>query len=101
MSVNRNKKSVTLNLKAPEGRKIFQALARKSDVLLENFRPGTMDKLGFGYQALARLNPRLVYCSVSGFGEIGPRSPPGRLRSGRSRPSPVSWTSPASRTVHP
>ena len=50
MSVNRNKKSVTLNLKAPEGRKIFQALARKSDVLLENFRPGTMEKLGFGYK---------------------------------------------------
>jgi crotonobetainyl-CoA:carnitine CoA-transferase CaiB-like acyl-CoA transferase len=74
MSVNRNKQSVTLNLKAPEGRKIFQALARKSDVLLENFRPGTMDKLGFGYKALARLNPRLVYCSVSGFGESGPEA---------------------------
>jgi crotonobetainyl-CoA:carnitine CoA-transferase CaiB-like acyl-CoA transferase len=74
MSVNRNKQSVTLNLKAPEGRKIFQALARKSDVLLENFRPGTMDKLGFGYRALARLNPRLVYCSVSGFGESGPEA---------------------------
>jgi crotonobetainyl-CoA:carnitine CoA-transferase CaiB-like acyl-CoA transferase len=74
MSVNRNKQSVTLNLKAPEGRKIFQALARKSDVLLENFRPGTMEKLGFGYKALAKLNPRLVYCSVSGFGESGPEA---------------------------
>jgi crotonobetainyl-CoA:carnitine CoA-transferase CaiB-like acyl-CoA transferase len=74
MSVNRNKQSVTLNLKAPEGRTVFQALARKSDVLLENFRPGTMDKLGFGYKALARLNPRLVYCSVSGFGESGPEA---------------------------
>jgi len=74
MSVNRNKQSVTLNLKAPEGRKIFQALARKSDVLLENFRPGRMDKLGFGYKALARLNPRLVYCSVYGFGESGPEA---------------------------
>src|SRR4029453_1489099 len=63
MSVNRNKKSMTLNLKAPEGREVLLALARKSDVLLENFRPGTMDKLGFGYRALSKVNPRLVYCS--------------------------------------
>ncbi len=74
MSVNRNKKSVTLNLKAPEGQAILRALVRKSDVLLENFRPGTMAKLGFGYGALRKLNPRLVYCSVSGFGESGPEA---------------------------
>jgi crotonobetainyl-CoA:carnitine CoA-transferase CaiB-like acyl-CoA transferase len=74
MSVNRNKKSVTLNLKAPEGREILQRLARKSDVLLENFRTGTMEKLGLGYKALAKLNPRLVYCAISGFGESGPES---------------------------
>src|SRR5437867_4714616 len=74
MSVNRNKKSVTLNLKAPEGRRLLEALARKSDVLLENFRTGTMEKLGCGYRALSRLNPRLVYCSVSGFGESGPEA---------------------------
>jgi len=74
MSVNRNKRSVTLNLKAPEGQAILRALARKSDVLVENFRPGTMEKLGFGYRALSRLNPRLVYCSVSGFGESGPEA---------------------------
>src|SRR5207249_1059765 len=74
MSVNRSKKSITLNLKAPEGREILGKLAKKSDVLLENFRPGTMDKLGFGYRALSRLNPRLVYCSVSGFGESGPEA---------------------------
>jgi crotonobetainyl-CoA:carnitine CoA-transferase CaiB-like acyl-CoA transferase len=74
MSVNRSKKSITLNLKAPEGREVLRKLAKKSDVLLENFRPGTMDKLGFGYRALARLNPRLVYCSVSGFGESGPEA---------------------------
>src|SRR5205814_2284581 len=55
MSVNRNKKSMTLNLKAKEGQEIFRKLAKKCDVLLENFRPGTMDKLGFGYRALARL----------------------------------------------
>ena len=58
MSVNRSKKSITLNLKAPEGREILRKLAKKSDVLLENFRPGTMDKLGFGYRALARLTDR-------------------------------------------
>jgi crotonobetainyl-CoA:carnitine CoA-transferase CaiB-like acyl-CoA transferase len=74
MSVNRNKKSVTLNLKAPEGKAILKSLVKRSDVLLENFRPGTMEKLGFGYAALARLNPRLVYCSISGFGESGPEA---------------------------
>src|SRR5213594_3640092 len=74
MSVNRNKKSVTLNLKAPEGQAILRTLVGKSDVLLENFRPGTMEKLGFGYRPLARLNPRLVYCSISGFGASGPEA---------------------------
>src|SRR5919109_5570122 len=74
MSVNRNKKSMTLNLKAPEGRDILKALAKKSDVLLENFRTGTMEKLGLGYRTLAKLNPRLVYCAISGFGESGPEA---------------------------
>src|SRR2546428_2397179 len=78
MSVNRNKKSVTLNLKAPEGQAILRTLVGQSDVLLENFRPGTMEKLGFGYRTLARLNPRLVYGSISGFGESGPEGPPAR-----------------------
>src|SRR5438874_1609104 len=71
LAVNRNKQSLTLNLKAPEGRAILQKLVRKSDVLLENFRTGTMERLGLGYKALARLNPRLVYCAISGFGESG------------------------------
>jgi crotonobetainyl-CoA:carnitine CoA-transferase CaiB-like acyl-CoA transferase len=74
MSVNRNKQSVTLNLKAPEGRDIVKSLARKSDVLLENFRTGTMEKLGLGYTVLSKLNPRLIYCAVSGFGESGPEA---------------------------
>jgi crotonobetainyl-CoA:carnitine CoA-transferase CaiB-like acyl-CoA transferase len=74
MSINRSKKSVTLNLKTDEGRVIFRRLVRKSDVLLENFRTGTMERLGLGYVALARLNPRLVYCGVSGFGESGPEA---------------------------
>src|SRR5437763_3408788 len=74
MSVNRNKKSVTLNLKAPEGRDLLKQLAKKSDVLLENCRTGTMEKLGLGYATLSKLNPRLVYCAMSGFGESGPES---------------------------
>ena len=74
LAVNRNKQSLTLNLKAPEGRAILQKLVRKSDVLLENFRTGTMERLGLGYKALARLNPRLVYCAISGFGESGPEA---------------------------
>ena len=74
MSVNRSKKSLTLNLKAPEGRDILRKLVRKSDVVLENFRTGTMERLGLGYATLARVNPRLVYCAVSGFGESGPEA---------------------------
>ena len=74
MSVNRNKKSVTLNLKAPEGRDLLKRLAKKSDILLENFRTGTMEKLGLGYATLSKLNPKLIYCAMSGFGESGPES---------------------------
>jgi crotonobetainyl-CoA:carnitine CoA-transferase CaiB-like acyl-CoA transferase len=72
MSVNRNKKSLTLNLKAPAARKIFTDLVKMSDVVLENFRPGTMEKLGLGHATLARLNRKLIYCAISGFGESGP-----------------------------
>ena len=74
LSVNRSKKSLTLNMKAPEGQGILRALIARSDVVLENFRPGTMERLGFGYEGLRKLNPRLVYCSISGFGESGPES---------------------------
>ena len=74
MSVNRSKKSITVNLKAPEGRQLLERLVRKSDVVLENFRTGTMERLGLGYKRLAKLNPRLIYCAISGFGESGPES---------------------------
>ena len=74
MSVNRNKKSLTLNVKPPEGQAILRALIAKADVVLENFRPGTMERLGFGYGTLRKLNPRLIYCSILGFGESGPES---------------------------
>jgi crotonobetainyl-CoA:carnitine CoA-transferase CaiB-like acyl-CoA transferase len=74
LAVNRSKKSLTLNMKAPEGQAILRKLVAKADVVLENFRPGTMERLGFGYEALRALNPRLVYCSISGFGESGPEA---------------------------
>jgi crotonobetainyl-CoA:carnitine CoA-transferase CaiB-like acyl-CoA transferase len=74
LSVNRNKKSLTLNMKAPEGQAILRKLIAKADVVLENFRPGTMERLGFGYESLRAKNPRLVYCAISGFGESGPEA---------------------------
>jgi len=74
LSINRNKESVTLDFKQPEGRAALDGLIAKSDVLVENFRPGTLTKLGLDYPTLAARHPRLVYCSVSGFGQTGPRS---------------------------
>ena len=74
LSVNRNKKSLTLNMKAPDGQAILRRLVAKADVVLENFRPGTMERLGFGYDALRKVNPRLIYCAISGFGESGPEA---------------------------
>jgi crotonobetainyl-CoA:carnitine CoA-transferase CaiB-like acyl-CoA transferase len=71
-ALNRNKRSVTLDLKAEAGREGLRALIRGADVLMEGFRPGTMQRLGFGYDEAARLNPRLVYVSISGFGQTGP-----------------------------
>jgi formyl-CoA transferase len=74
MSINRNKKSLTLDLKQPEGREILHKLSERSDVLVENFRPGTMARLGLSYEDAEKLNPRLVYCSISGYGQTGPRA---------------------------
>lgn len=75
MSVNRNKRSVTLNLKAEKGKALFLKIAAKMDVVLENFRPGTMEKLGLSYDTLKKVNPELIYASISGFGQTGPYSP--------------------------
>lgn len=74
MSLNRNKKSLTLDLKRKKGKEIFKTLAGRADVILENFRPGTMDKLGLGYKVIKEINPRLVYAAISGFGQSGPYS---------------------------
>jgi crotonobetainyl-CoA:carnitine CoA-transferase CaiB-like acyl-CoA transferase len=72
LSINRNKESAVLNLKHPRGRDLLLRLIRGADVLVENFRPGTMDRLGLGYAAVHEAAPRLVYCSISGFGQTGP-----------------------------
>jgi len=72
VSVNAGKQSVTINLKDPEGKEIFKKLTAISHVVLENFRPGVMARLGLDYAALSEVNPRLVYCSISGFGQDGP-----------------------------
>jgi len=72
LSVNRNKRSVTLNLRHPEGVALLLRLADRADVLVENFTPGTMSRLGIGEEVLRQRNPRLIYCAISGFGQTGP-----------------------------
>jgi alpha-methylacyl-CoA racemase len=78
LAMNRNKRSMTLNLKTDQGRAIFQRLASQADVVLESFRPGVMERLGLGYAQLKEINPRLIYCAISGYGQEGPY----RLRAG-------------------
>ena len=73
LAANRGKRSITLNLDSAEGQEIVRGLASQSDVLLENYKFGTLDRFGLGYDALSALNPKLVYCSVTGFGLTGPR----------------------------
>jgi crotonobetainyl-CoA:carnitine CoA-transferase CaiB-like acyl-CoA transferase len=78
LSINRNKESVALDLKSEQGREAVRAIAAKADVVMENFRPGVAERLGMGFDDLARINPRLIYASISGFGQEGPdRGKPG------------------------
>ena len=78
IAINRNKKSLTLNLKHPQGIEIFKGLAKQADVVLENFRPGTMEEMGLGCDVLQGINPKLVYCDITGYGPDGPyRDKPG------------------------
>lgn len=72
LAANRNKRGITVNLKSPEGIEIIKELVKDADVLVENFRTGTMEKLGLGYETLKEINPKLVFCSISGFGRTGP-----------------------------
>jgi CoA:oxalate CoA-transferase len=74
MSINRNKRSMTLDLKSPSGKALFLELIQKFDVVVENFRPGTMEKLGLGYDVLKEIHPSLIYAASSGFGHTGPYS---------------------------
>ena len=73
-SVNAGKRSLTLNLKAPQARDVVEKLVADADVVVENFKAGTMNKLGFGYETLRDVNPQLIYCAISGFGQTGPRA---------------------------
>ena len=73
LAVNRNKRSITLDLKTEAGKEALRRLVKTADVLLENFSPGVLAKLGFSWETLHELNPRLVYCAISGFGQLGPR----------------------------
>ncbi len=72
LAMNRNKRSLSINLKQSEGRALFRRLATRADILVENFRPGTLDALGLGYADLSAARPELIYCSISGFGQTGP-----------------------------
>ncbi len=71
-SLNRNKKSIALDLKTKEGKKIFLELANRADVIIEGFRPGKVDSLGIGYKNVKKINPKIIYCSISGYGQKGP-----------------------------
>ena len=85
-SLNRNKKSVTLDLRIETGRNIAFKLAAGADVLIENFRPGVMEKRGLGYEQIRAANPKIIYCSISGFGQQGPyRDMPGYDTIGQAR----------------
>ena len=70
--LNRNKRSLTLNLKSEEGKEVLRDLARDADILIEGFRPGVMDRLGLSHESLRRINPRLIFCAISGYGQTGP-----------------------------
>ena len=74
MNLNRNKRGMTLDLKSQKGKEIFRKLVKRSDIVLENFRPGVMERLGLGYEELKKINPAIVYGAVSGFGQYGPYS---------------------------
>lgn len=74
VAVNSGKRSITMDLKQPKAIEVVKRLAAEADVVIENFRPGVMDKLGIGYETLKAINPKLIYCAVSGFGQVGPEA---------------------------
>ena len=74
LSINRNKRSIVLDLKSEDGKSVVRRMAKSADVLVQNLRPGTMDRLGLGYDAIRQINPALVYATITGFGATGPDS---------------------------
>src|SRR5437879_968578 len=72
--LNAGKQSIALDLKSPDAIKLVHRMVESADILVENFRPGVMERLGLGYEALRKINPRLIYCSISGYGQIGPQA---------------------------
>ena len=86
LSANRGKKSLSLDMSVPEGQEVIRAIAAKSDVVIENFKVGGLAKYGLAYDDLKQLNPGLVYCSITGFGQSGPLAQrPGGLRARKTR----------------
>jgi len=79
LAVNRGKRSITLSLDKPEGQRIVRELAMRADIVLENYKAGTLERYGLDAASLRKINPRLIYCSVTGFGQTGPRRDHGRL----------------------
>src|SRR5437868_2275495 len=77
LMLNRNKRGIALDLKRPEGREVFLRMVREADVVIENFRKGTLEKLGLGYDTLSQINPGLIYCAISGYGRTGPAADKG------------------------
>ncbi|MFM7985947.1 MAG: CoA transferase, partial [Candidatus Fonsibacter sp.] len=72
MTMNRNKKGFALDLKSKEGKEVFKRMVKKTDVIIENFRKGTLEKLGIGYEELKKINPKIILCEISGYGRTGP-----------------------------
>jgi len=94
-ALNRGKRAVSIDLKNPQGRDAFLRIARDTDVVLESFRPGVMDRLGVGYERLKQENPRLVYCAITGYGQDGPfaaRAASNASSASRTARSPIAWT---------
>jgi crotonobetainyl-CoA:carnitine CoA-transferase CaiB-like acyl-CoA transferase len=97
VSVNRNKKSLTLNLKTERGVDLLKQLAHRADVLVENYRPGVAERLGVDYRALSAIQPKLIYASVSGFGQTGPYRERAGRRSRLVRGDPIARARPGAR----
>ncbi len=98
LGLNRGKRGISIDLKRPEGIDLCLRLLDRMDVVIENFRPGTMERLGLGYQAVPARNPRIVYCSISGYGQAGPSGDEAAMISSSNAPV-ASSASPEQKTA--